>query len=169
MASEWDPDEFFRDDNWNEKPDKHLKQYNEELKKKAKEKEELQLKERKAAEKLLVFTLLLTNPEIFNIALSGLQDQILRILGRNGGDGMSKILIFKQNKNEISTGSPIKFSSVREFAKVIIDPFPSEARVNLISELTQELETTFRLVSDETRTSFVYVRVMTRKEAEINF
>ncbi len=50
-----------------------------------------------------------------------------------------------------------------------VDPLPVEARLGLINEITRELEMGFGLVSDEARGGFVYIRVMTRREAEINF
>lgn len=168
MSSSWDTDGFFNEDNWKAKPSNRAQAY---ASAKKKEEEELRLKERKAAEKLLVCTFLLSYPDGFGHASHGLEEEIRKIVDRNGGDGArTKISIYKQNKSgSISDHAPIEFREKRKFAKVVIDPFPLTAGMNLINELNKELETSFSLTSDEARDSFVYFRVIIRREAEINF
>lgn len=167
MNSAWNPDDFFEEDNWKKNPGKHSDGYKKELQKKE---EELQLKEQKDAEKLLIFNFLLTQPHAFSVEIHGLEEEVRKIISRNGGDGITcKVSVFKQNKPEIVMSGPVKFSTTTKLAKVVIDPFPAEARLNLINEIIGELELTFGLVSDESRESFVYARVMKRREAEMNF
>lgn len=163
-----DGDDFFNENNWRKKPSKHAQIY---TTAKKKEEEELRVKEQKAEEKLLVCTFLLIHPDGFSLASHGLEEEIRKIIERNGGDGgMTKISIYKQNKSgSINPHAPIEFREKRKFAKVVIDPLPLISGINLISELNAMLEASFALISEEVRDSFVYFRIMTRREAEINF
>ena len=170
MTAEWDPDNFFADDNWEKVPDRHVVEHRETLKKEAEKQAEIRGKEEKQAEKLLVLTFGLGEPRLFDVAAAGLEEKIRKTIGRNGGDGTtSKITIFKQAKTYNLGGKVIQIPNGKKSIKIIIDPFPWAARIHVIDDLSRVLEGIFDLASTKVRDSFVYIRVMTREECEINF